>query len=221
MFSLEEKLVKITSLNLRKERHGEELVSAADIGVSADLPNSMLAHFHPLLKDSFYSKDDNAQADMIDGESHTPVLKFPGFPAIKWPVALEGYQFIAHTGIGGPSEIRLIDVKIKNVTFLFKDGGTFHIKFSVQAHPSADESGRLSDLIQTEVQITLVPPDEAKQHELARAKKDKKRALDEAFSGGAAGDGQTEPLELDGDADPQGDTEHDEETSADAPVTLE
>jgi hypothetical protein len=202
MFSLDTKLVKISSLNLRKERHGEELVSACDIGVSADLPNSELAHFHPLLKDSFYMRDDNVQADLVDGDSHRPVLKFPGFPAIKWPVDMDGYQFVAHTGIGGPSEIRLMDVKIKKMVFLFKDGGTFHIQFSVQAHPSADESGRLADLIQEEVQISLVPPDEAKQFELEQAKQAKKRALENHFSG----DQHTQPMNLeegDSDEDPE------------------
>lgn len=219
MFSLDTKLVKISSLNLRKERHGEELVSACDIGVSADLPNSELAHFHPLLKDSFYMRDDNAQADLVDGDAHKPVLKFPGFPAIKWPVDMEGYQFIAHTGIGGPSEIRLMDVKIKKMVFLFKDGGTFHIQFSVQAHPSADESGRLADLIQEEVQISLIPPDEAKQFELAQAKKAKKQELEDHFSG----DEHTQPMDLDEpessedqDPDAEDDAEH-----GDEPVTME
>lgn len=212
MFSLDKQMVKVTGVNLRSERHGEELVSACDIGIAVDLPNTYLAEFHPLLRDSFFRPDDSVEQDMLDGLQHMPLLKFPGFPAVTWPTDLEGYQFIAHYGIGGPSEIKLIDSKIKKVNLTFKEGGTVAAKFMVQAHAEPDEIGKLSSLIQKEVQITLVPPDEAKLYEIEQAKAKRREKLEEHFN--PADDNETKNLPLDEDHDP----DFDEVTTKAAPV---
>lgn len=196
MFSLDTQMVKIAGVNLRSEKVDDELVSACDIVIIAELPNDVLLEFHPLLKDSFYRRDENAQTDMINGDSHRPILKFPGFPNFPWKTTLDGYQFIAHTGIGGKSEISLIDCKLNKISFNMKEGGTVKLKFIVRAHANPKDVGKLSTLIETEVQITLVPPDEAKQYELDQAKAQRRAAAEGAFK-----DKHTQALPIDDDDD--------------------
>ena len=42
-FAFDHKLVKITSVNPRKEHHGDQLVQAVDLRISSDFENSALA----------------------------------------------------------------------------------------------------------------------------------------------------------------------------------
>jgi hypothetical protein len=55
------------------------------------------------------------------------------------------------------------------------------ISFRVQAHPDANEVGKLCSLIQNEVEITLVPPDEAKQYQVELEKQQQRDRLEKAF----------------------------------------
>lgn len=206
MFQLEMKMVRITSIDIRKEKDekGDEH-SVCDIGISAPMENEVLDHFNPLYRAAFYYGDD--QADMVSG-TRLPHLKFP-FPRFSHKGSLEGYVFLAHIGAGGPSEVKLNDSVINKVNFLLQDKGAVTMGFVVRARTHPADVGKLSELLDTEVQISLVPPDEKKQFELEQAKKNRKRALEDHFSGGQPAqdpgeDDQTRDLPLDEDADNSG-----------------
>lgn len=179
MFQLDTKMVRISSINIRKEKDekGDEH-SVCDVGISAPMENEVLDHFHPLYRSSFYAGDD--QADMVSG-TRLPHLKFP-FPRFPHKGSLEGYTFLVHIGAGGPSEVKLNDSVINKVNFLLQDKGAVNMDFVVRARTHPADVGKLSELLDTEVQISLVPPDEKKQFELEQAKKNRKRALEEQFS---------------------------------------
>ena len=218
MFSLNTKMVRITSVNIRKEKdeNGDEH-SVCDIGISAPMENDVLDEFHAELKPAFWAKDPNG--DLVNQDRYT-VLKFP-FPRFSWKGSQEGYQFVGHTGAGGASEIVLNDATINKTHFLPQDKATFHYDAIVRARTHPTDVGKLSQLLDTEVQISLIPPDEKKQFEIEQAKKHRKQALNDHFSGGA--DTQTQQLaetdgndETDGGNDPAGDPQDD-----DAPSDLE
>ncbi|MFS2113333.1 hypothetical protein [Herbaspirillum frisingense] len=208
MFQLDTKMVRITSIDIRKEKDekGDEH-SVCDIGITAPMENEVLDHFHPLYRSSFYTGDD--QADMVSG-TRLPHLKFP-FPRFPHKGSLEGYVFLAHIGAGGPSEVKLNDSVINKVNFLLQDKGAVTMGFVVRARTHPADVGKLSELLDTEVQISLVPPDEKKQFELEQAKKNRKRALEDHFSAQPAaapddgdGDDRTGDLPLDEDTDNNG-----------------
>ena len=161
MLSLVNQKAKLANLNLRAELHGDEHVTAADLTIEATVSNDTLSEFHPSLKSAFYQKADEAQGELIADPGHLPATKFPnlGMP-IKWEQTLEGYQVTVHLGIGGPSDVVLDDCKVDSFRFDCKDGGSVGIKFRVQAHPSAEQIGKLSGLIQNDIELTLLPPEE-------------------------------------------------------------
>lgn len=202
MFQLETKMVRITSIDIRKEKDekGDEH-SVCDIGISAPMENEVLDHFNPLYRSAFYYGDD--QADMVSG-TRLPYLKFP-FPRFSHKGSLEGYVFLAHIGAGGPSEVKLNDSVINKVNFLLQDKGAVTMGFVVRARTHPADVGKLSELLDTEVQISLVPPDEKKQFELEQLKKNRKRALEDHFTPepdrepaeGGAEDDRTGDLPLD------------------------
>lgn len=180
MFSLETKMVKIAKLDIHndKDANGEEH-SACDITVAAPMENTVLDHFNPLMKSAFYAGD--GQTDMVSGERLT-LLKFP-MPKFPMKGNLEGYTFFAHVGAGGPSEVKLTSAVVNKVHFLLKDKGAVDMDFIVRARTHPDDIAKLSRLLGKEVQISLVPPDEKQQFELAQKKKNGKKALDDHFTG--------------------------------------
>lgn len=160
MFQLDTKMVRITSINIRKEKDDEgDEHTACDIGISAPMENDVLDHFNPQLKPAFYSVDE--QQDLVS-DDRLPNLKFD-FPRFPWKGSLEGYTFVGHTGAGGPSEINLNDAVINKVFFLLKDKAAVDMDYIVRARTNPSDVGKLGELLNTEVQISLIPPDEKKQ----------------------------------------------------------
>lgn len=189
MFQLDTKMVRITSINIRKEKDEEDNEhTACDIGISAPMENDVLDHFNPQLKPAFYAPD--PQEDLVS-DGRLPNLKF-AFPRFPWKGSLEGYKFVGHVGAGGPSEINLNDAVINKVFFLLKDKGAVEMDYIVRARTNPSDVGKLGELLNTEVQISLVPPDEKKQFELEQAKKNRKRALDNHFSANTDSSDETE-----------------------------
>jgi len=215
MFSLNTKMVRITSVNIRKEKdeNGDEH-SVCDIGISAPMENDVLDEFHAELKPAFWAKDPNG--DLVNKDRYT-LLKFP-FPRFSWKGSQEGYQFVGHTGAGGASEIVLNDATINKTHFLPQDKATVHYDAIVRARTHPADVGKLSELLDTEVQISLIPPDEKKQYELEQARKNRKRALDDHFTP----DTQTQPLAgTDGDGEPESEGSGAAEEQPDGPSDLE
>jgi len=164
--------VKITSVNPRSERHGpEELHPAVDIGISLVTSNNILSALDGKLLDALYTK--NASADQggqqnLDGVeevSNLPNLKFPKMGALKWKHDLMGYTLTVEHGVG--SDITLTGCKVNSFTIDPKEGGSVELKFRVQSSDGLDERtlGKLSLLVQNEVDIMLEAPEVAGQQQ--------------------------------------------------------
>lgn len=183
MFGLNTHMVKITGVELRTEHEeGKAPVGAVDIGVNTDVENITLNDFHPRLRASFYESENPGQSDMLDTTTPMPVLIFPKFPRFTWAGDLEGYTFIAHTGVNERSEIKIADVKINSVKFKMKDKGIVDMTFVIRAHDNPGDIDKLRKLLGLEVQISLVPPDKAKQHAIESAKQAQRQKLEQHFT---------------------------------------
>lgn len=159
MFSLQNQSAKLSSVNPRAEIHGDEHVMAADIKFEIRVSNDVLSEFDPRLKASLYQKANAAQVELIDEPGHLPSLKFPMMGPVSWSSEFVGYEAVIHYGINGDADIHLSDCEVDKFTFEPQDGGTVIVRFRVIAHPKSEDLGRLCEMIQQEVSMSLVEPD--------------------------------------------------------------
>ena len=152
-------------VNVRREIHGAESELAADLKFRVALPNDCLACFDPLLKAMLYHFDDARPADLADAGSKGQ----PGFAphrrigCLAMPLKLTseavGGALTIHRGLGGASDLDLLDVRVNAVSIDAKEGGTAEVTFRVQIHPDEGILGRLCGLVQEEVEISLSAPE--------------------------------------------------------------
>ena len=166
MFSLPKPIfVTLSNLNTRVEKHGDESVSAIDLTINYDAPNSVLDNFQPGMLDAFYKEaeaGDDSQATMDGFEISTkPLLRFNRLGPQKLDVELVGHRFAIEYGIDAEVGIVLPDVNVGKFVLELKEGGTVSMKFRVQTSTGLTEQiiGKLAMLISQEVRVTLTPPE--------------------------------------------------------------
>lgn len=159
MFSLSEQRAKLSNVNIRAEIHGEETKIAVDLKIDVKMSNDVLSEFSPELKSSFYKKKDHGQADLIDEPGRLTALKFPQMSPIKWDWQGVGYKTVINYGVSGKDDIGLDMTDIDQFRFDPMDGGTVDMSFRIVAHPTPEEIGRLSELVQREITLTLEEPE--------------------------------------------------------------
>ncbi len=159
MFSIANQAAKLTSVNPRAEIHGTDHVMAANLKFEIKVGNDVLSEFDPSLKSSLYKKADGPQGELITDAGHLPSLKFPLMGPVKWGKEFSGYETVIHYGVSGAQDIHLIDCKVDNFRFDCQDGGTVAVSFRVIAHPEPNELGRLCEMIQQEVEMSLIEPE--------------------------------------------------------------
>lgn len=160
MFSLKNQAAKLTSVNPRAELHGQDKKLAVDLKFDIKVSNDVLSEFDPSLKSAIYRAADTGEGDLLaDQPGVLPKLKFPLMGAIKWGKAFAGYETVIHYGVSGTQDIHLIETDVDNFRFDCQDGGTVVVSFRVIAHPESSELGRLCEMIQQEVEMSLIEPE--------------------------------------------------------------
>ncbi|MBC7619086.1 MAG: hypothetical protein H7293_08885 [Candidatus Saccharibacteria bacterium] len=163
--------VRITNINNRSEKHGTQLVPAADLNFTMDAPNSILNMFRDgLLEDTYKSaaKSDEAEQPDLDGVekiTHLPRLKDASLLPLRWDWKGAGYKLALDYGVGGDSNIELDSCKVGKISAECKEGGTVEVKFQVQIESGLDEriGGKLMILNGSELAITLHAPTSVEQ----------------------------------------------------------
>lgn len=165
--------VKLCSINARSEKHGpDELHPAVDLKFQLDAANTILSHLDGALLSSLYHKSEaggqggQQSLDGVDEAVNLPNLRFPFMGTIKWAKEYAGYTLTIEHGLGGASDIQLLDCKVNDFRINPKEGGTVEISFRVQCSTNLTEKtmGKLALLVQHEVPIKLEAP-EAKQEQ--------------------------------------------------------
>lgn len=164
-FEVARKKAFLAHLNARSELHGTERQSASDIKFKLTMPNAVLDQFHGTLKHALYFNDvsnpgkDLADKAMEGDPNHLPHRRFPNVESpIKWKDEMTGGKLTVHFGLGGPSDIIVPDIKVNEFRIYPEEGGTVKLEIRVQGHPDAETHGKLYDLIQKEVEITIEAP---------------------------------------------------------------
>lgn len=157
---LEPTNAKLSNLNIRSELHGEAHVTAADLNLLFKQSNSILAYFHPSLKSALYEKSDEAQAELLDDPAHLTKLRFPKIKnAIKWDWDGIGYTVTVHIGVSEKENVVLADCKVVKPVLTPQDGGTVLLGLQIQCRPQPGQLGKLSELLASDISISLKAPD--------------------------------------------------------------
>jgi len=161
MFDLNQ-TVKLANVNLRAEKHGDDTRAAVDLKIEATCPSTALIHFHSELRQHLFKKDDNPDlVDQVTEGDGLTILRYPKMGALKWDWEGAGYKGVIDYGLGDvKSNINLgDDLKLDHFVIEAINGGSVAICFRIIAHPDKDNIGKLSELIQREIDITLTPPE--------------------------------------------------------------
>jgi hypothetical protein len=168
---IKEVMAKITSVTPIMEKHGKKKKRPAhSIIFEFAMPNTVLdAMDGNGLREAFYRKPKSASVDPKSGQSKLDVsnvsdgvsqLKFSWWQQwIDIPGELTGWNLTLHTGNTERSHIVLDEAKVGSFATLPKDLGIALVKCKAIVHPTAHEKGKIDELLQTEVKISILPPD--------------------------------------------------------------
>lgn len=153
--------VKLIKASTPMENHGKDFVLAVVLTVEAAMTSQSLRQFAPDLCDSLYreaaANDDSG--DLVTEPTGPTVRRFPKMSAFEWEYEASGYQLIVDYGLGGESDIELVDAKVNSFTITPLEGGTVTVKFNIVVHPEALDVGRLCEMQKRNIDITLTAPE--------------------------------------------------------------
>lgn len=161
MFEIVEKQqVKLIKASTPMENHGKDFKLAVVLTVEALISSSSLKQFAPDLCDSLYREaEQNDDTDLVTPPSGPTVRRFPKMSAFEWEYEGAGYDLVVDYGMGGDSDIELVDAKVNSFTITPLEGGTVTVKFNVVVHPEALDVGRLCEMQKRNIDITLTGPE--------------------------------------------------------------
>lgn len=161
MFQLKNHQTKITSFTPRAEKHGEENVLAGTLKCEANMPSSVLDLIDKGMRKLLYRKPSpGEQADLPlgDGNDGLTARRLPNLGPLKLDNDFPGYKLEIVTGLALNESLKLSDVEVHDFIFEALDGGTVKVRWSMNFHPDGQQSGKLCQLIQDTVELTLVAP---------------------------------------------------------------
>lgn len=152
--------VKLVKASTPMENHGKDFVLAVVLTVEAAISSQSLRLFAPDLCDSLYREaEKNDDTDLITEPTGPTVRRFPKMSAFDWEYEGSGYALVVDYGIGGESDIDLVDAKVNSFTITPLEGGTVNVKFNIVVHPEALDVGRLCEMQKRNIDITLTGPE--------------------------------------------------------------
>lgn len=169
--------MKVTSVNVRQELHGDDHVLAMDIGLEFNQSNRSLDKLDSRLLETFYWKNPaGAQQEDLEGVERVtdyPNLRFEHMAMpVKWLEDFTEGEFRIHHGDDPANDILMKDVEINNIRISVKEGGTTTYNVRVQSHPDEADVARVCTVLQSEVTGTIdSDPDEDEPETPALAKK--------------------------------------------------
>lgn len=165
MLELLNQKAKLSSVAPNAVNHGEDKMPVTYLKFVATVSNDVLHMLDPKLLDALYTSAGKGKQDDLTG--HKPELKFQNLGAIKWDYVGAGYGLQIHYGATGGADIKLADVQIDRITVTCKPGGSVELVFRAIAHPSETDGGRLNNMVQQDVEITLTAPEEEEEQKAA------------------------------------------------------
>lgn len=154
MFHLTTHSAKLSHINVREEKHGDESVPAVDLRIALSCPNDFLAYLHPDLKASLY-RAEHDQGALIEDAGYLPRLRFEQMPEIRWTMLMKA-DVVLH-GAKPKDDIALLEVEVDKVVLSPMDGGTVGVQFRVRARPSATIVAKLYSALGVDGKVSVTP----------------------------------------------------------------
>lgn len=174
-FEIDQKLVKVRSVTNVPEFKGEKREHACSVKFEFQTDNTVLDVLEPGLRKAFYEKDNGKSQANDEGQGELSLprqdldLTQRKLPLVNMPLKLKkemaGYRLVYHCGATETSQIKLAEVALSDFSVDLQPGGTVVVMFSTYSKPGADVQGRIDHMAQTEIEISLIAPEE-KQPEL-------------------------------------------------------
>ena len=166
MFDLQNEQFKLSSVNFRQELHGEDHVRACDLKFEGVVGNEVLIGFHKELRQMLFKKDESPDlVDQLQPDALT-ALRFPRLGTLKYDWEGTGYTLAIDYGLGEKSNIVLAECKIDGIRIDPMQGGSVRLGFRVICHPDGKQVDPLTDMLQSDVEITVTPPEPTSVQEL-------------------------------------------------------
>jgi hypothetical protein len=158
MFELTRATATLAHFNARSEIHGEDKKPAADLKLTMTGNNELLALIDENLRRVLFAPKPAANADQLF-EEDPPLteLRFPYLGTLKWARECVGRDVEIEWGIDDTSAIRLASCTVDHFVIDPEQGGAVQITFRVRCYPTAEDAGKLFELQQREVTITVEP----------------------------------------------------------------
>lgn len=207
---IERAMAKVTSVTPIMEKHGKKKKRPAhSIIFEFAMTNTVLDSLDGNgLRDAFYREPQSASVDPKNGQTKIDTsnvsdgvsqLRFPWWQQwIDIPGDLTGWLLTLHTGNTERSHIVLDEAKISAFQVLPKDLGITLVKCKAIVHPTAHEKGKIDELLQTEVPVSIMPPDSGDQASLLPTDEQSQGDGDDD-DGAQQGDDAETPLSADAD----------------------
>jgi hypothetical protein len=165
---LEPTTVKLSNVQTRVEKHGDEEVMAIDLAVTWNTNNRALTAIQKQLRNALFcnlaQESDGAQAEMDLPVDEMPNVRVPG---MDYPVKLDFQQVGARVevayGIDDTTAIVLQLCKVHKFRVTPIEGGSAEVKFAISSSADIDDHiiGTLSILQQRDISLKLNMPEVA------------------------------------------------------------
>lgn len=165
MFQLDKQDAKITNLNLRKERHGDQDVAAADFTLNLRASALLLDTIDKKLRKVFFESPGKGeqQALPIDGNTLT-ALAIPYLREQKLDQKFDGYEVEFGSLLEQIEPLFFADAKVTLNKAVFIEGGSVEIALKVSMTIDEDDDAPLLAVWRRgEVKLTLTPPEQQKE----------------------------------------------------------
>lgn len=161
MFALNNQQTSITHFLPRMEKHGPDNVLAGTLKCETTMHNSVLDLFDKGFKKLLYRKPaPGEQTELPLGESDgLTARKLPQLKPLSWDEDFPGYKIAIVSGLAIDEVLYLDDVEVSGFVFEALDGGSCKVKFTANFTQDGRTSGKLCQLIQETVELSLIPPD--------------------------------------------------------------
>jgi len=161
MFRLTSQQTKINSFVPRMEKHGDENVLAGTMKCETTMHSGVLDIFDKGFRKLLYRKPapgEQAELPLADGDGLT-ARKLPCLKPLVWDEDFPGYAVAIQSGLALDEVLKLTDVELHSFSFEPLDGGSCTVKFALNFNQDGRTSGKLCQLIQETVELSLTPPD--------------------------------------------------------------
>lgn len=143
----------------RTERHGDDEVSAASLGLKITGPNTLLDIVQPGVRDMLY-KAAESQDQLPGVDPHTPLLRAKGVETVKLAACFEGWTLKIDHGADAGDPFVIGGSRVDKFVVTPHEGGSVEIDFRVGSSDIDEtEAGWLYGHQKHDITITLHAPE--------------------------------------------------------------